>query len=170
MSNKLTAFFKPKPTAPEPEMIYWKTVKAGPDGTTARIEVNVKARVGSYVQHVTHGKAMLVDQPAPDKLEIEISTDTSSWPAPGGIINTREIVDAADCSNPQGVARARDATVYMDNSVEAIAGQLVAAALATASRVADEACGVAAGKAKAKAAPAGKRKGKATATGAGEAR
>ena len=66
------------PKAPEPEMLHWKTVKAGAEGTTARIEVNVKARIGSYVQPPMHDKAMLVGQPAPDKLEIEISTDTSS--------------------------------------------------------------------------------------------
>ena len=40
--SKMTTYFKPKPKAPEPEMLHWKTVKAGPDGTTARIEVNVK--------------------------------------------------------------------------------------------------------------------------------
>jgi hypothetical protein len=112
MANKMTAFFKPKAKDTEPKMIYWKTTTSV-KGTTAQVLVDEKARVGSYVQHATHGKVMLVSQPSPKKLEIEIQTDTSAWPVPGGIITMREIVDAVDCSDPQSVARARDASVYI---------------------------------------------------------
>ena len=85
MPNTMTSFFKPKPKAPEPEMIYWKTTKAVKD-STAMVEVDVKGRIGSYVQHPMHGKVKLVSQPAPDKLEIEYTTDTTAWPSPGGIV------------------------------------------------------------------------------------
>ena len=51
MSAKMTAFFKPKPKVPEPEMLYWKTTKIVKD-TTAYVQVDVKARVGSFVQHI----------------------------------------------------------------------------------------------------------------------
>ena len=91
MSNKMTSFFKPKATEPEPEMLHWKTTKPRGPGSTARIEVFVKARVGSYVTHAVHGKVKLLGQPAPDKLEVEIKTDTSQWPVPGGIITMRNI-------------------------------------------------------------------------------
>ena len=57
--SKISAFFKPKPREPEPEMLHWKTTKAF-DGTTARVEVSVKARVGSHVQHTVHGKVLSV--------------------------------------------------------------------------------------------------------------
>ena len=43
--SKMTSFFKPKPKAPEPEMIRWTTTKADPQGTTARVKVNLNARV-----------------------------------------------------------------------------------------------------------------------------
>jgi len=69
------SFFKPKPKAPKPEMLFWKTTKSFGD-TTARVDINVRARVGSFVMHTEHGKVTLVGQPAPDKLEIEIKTDT----------------------------------------------------------------------------------------------
>jgi hypothetical protein len=74
MAGKMTAFFKSKPKAPEPEMLHWKT-KIAHAGTTARVSVNLQARVGSFVMHPEHGKVTLVSQPAPDKLEIEITTE-----------------------------------------------------------------------------------------------
>ena len=58
----------------------------------------MKARIGAYVNHTLHGKVMLVSQPASDKLEIEIKTDTAHWPAPGGIISTRKVVARPTCS------------------------------------------------------------------------
>ena len=115
----MTSFFKPKPKAPEPEMIQWTTTKAI-KGTTARIEQSLKARVGSHVMHTRHGKVTLVGQAAHDKLEIEIQTDTSLWPVPGGIITTREVVDAVECSDPSAVARARDPVVYIGSTHEVI--------------------------------------------------
>ena len=127
----ITAFFKPKLKLPEPEMLHWKTMKAIKD-TTERVEVDVKARVGSYVQHTVHGKVMLVSKPSPDKLEIEIKTDSTAWPSPGGIVSTRMIVDAVDCSDPQAVARARDPSVYAEASDEALAAALVGGAFAAA--------------------------------------
>ena len=45
--SKMTAFFKSMPKAPEPDMIHWKTTTAV-EGTTARLEVPVKARIGSF--------------------------------------------------------------------------------------------------------------------------
>ena len=144
-------------------MLRWKTTKPLKD-TTALVEVSVKARVGSHVQHAQHGKVMLVGQPAPDKLEIEIKTDTSDWPVPGGIIISRKIVDAVECSDPQAPARARDPHVYMDtDSSERVAAALVRAccsalvrrAIATAINACggapQPAAGKASGKAKAKA-------------------
>ena len=74
MSKQMTAFFKAKPKAPEPEMLHWKTRKPV-EGTTAQVEVSLKARVGSHVMHTVHGKVTLVSQRAPDKLEIEIKTN-----------------------------------------------------------------------------------------------
>ena len=62
--------------------------------------------------HTEHGKVVLIGQPAPDKLEIEIQTDTALWPMPGGIITSRKIVDAVECSDPTAIPRARDASVY----------------------------------------------------------
>jgi hypothetical protein len=163
MAGKMTTFFKPKPKAPESEMLYWKISKAHA-GTTARVTVREQARVGSFVMHPEHGKVTLVSQPAPDKLEIEFQTDTSLWPVPGGVITSRKIVDAGECSDPTGVARARDASVYMDTD-EAVAAALAQRAIATAISACGEAAQpAAAGKAKAKAAPAGKGKGKAKAT------
>jgi hypothetical protein len=143
MAGKVTAFFKAKPKAPEPEMIHWKTMKAV-QGTTAQTEVPVKARVGSHVMHTEHGKVTLVSQPAPDKLEIEYITDTSHWPggAPGAMLKTRLIVDAVECSDPTALARARDPVVYMDNSDETIAAELARRAMSTAIQVDNDARGI----------------------------
>ena len=93
-------------------MIRWKTM-TGQQGTTARVEVAVKARVGSFVMHTRHGKVTLVGQPTPNQLEIETMIDTSSWPVPGGVITSRVIVDAVECSHPTACARTRDPIVYL---------------------------------------------------------
>ena len=67
----LNSFFKPKSQAVQLEYIHWKTTRGTP-GTTARHEIHLKARPGSFVNYTLHGKVKLVSQPAPDKLEIEI--------------------------------------------------------------------------------------------------
>ena len=139
MSNKMTSFFKPKATEPEPEMLHWKTTKPRGPGSTARIEVFVKARVGSYVTHAVHGKVKLLGQPAPDKLEVEIKTDTSQWPVPGGIITMRNIVDALDCSDPVAIARVRDPSLYLaEDSAEMVADELVKQAIEDALKQSDQ--------------------------------
>lgn len=114
-STSITAFFKPKPTEPEPEMLHWKTMKKI-TGTTSCVEVHLKARVGATVTHTVHGKVKLVGQPTPGKLEIEIEKINidnyrNNWKS-----ITREIVDAALCSNPTALARARDPSVYLQEN------------------------------------------------------
>ena len=54
--SKMTAFFKSMPKAPEPDMIHWKTTTVV-ESTTARLEVPVKARIGSFVMHAVSAGA-----------------------------------------------------------------------------------------------------------------
>ena len=133
MSMKtMNHFFQPQAKAPEPKMIHWKTKRQGLEGTTARVDVFMKARIGSHVMHTKHGKATLLGQPATDLLEIEIkTTDTSEWPVPGGILTTRKIADALDCYDAVAIARERDQSIYLTESDWTLAKAVVSRAIGT---------------------------------------
>ena len=109
MSGTLSAFFKPKPRADDDVFFQWKALKSV-SGATTRVEVNLKARVGSYVVHTVHGKVKLISQPDPLKLEVEVeSVNLDSFRAHGPATR-REVVNAIDCTNPTALPRARDAS------------------------------------------------------------
>ena len=159
-------FFQPQAKAPEPKMIHWKTKRQGLEGTTARVDVFMKARIGSHVMHTKHGKATLLGQPATDLLEIEIkTTDTSEWPVPGGILTTRKIVDALDCyDHAVAIARERDPSIYLTESDETLAKAVVSRAIKRAFKaVVSRACGEPLEPAAKPTAPTAKGKGKAKA-------
>jgi hypothetical protein len=104
MPPKITTFFVAKPKPKGDAFIHWKARKISP-GTTTVIQVELKARPGSFVVHATHGKAKLVSQPEPGKLEIEFEDiDLATFREQGPTMR-RVIVDAADCSNPTAAPR-----------------------------------------------------------------
>ena len=106
--RKMSSFFGAKPKEPAPPMIYWKTTKKL-EGSTALVEVLVKAREGANVRHVTHGLVKLICQRAPGTLEIEYQQkDTSEWPVPGGIVTNRVTVDEKECSDPIALVQHRE--------------------------------------------------------------
>ena len=159
MAN-IKAFFKPTPKSSDDTaavFIHWRS-KTTVRGSTARIEVEEKARVGAFVTHPTLsalGPVKLCQRLSPEKLEVEVDAVDSN----GHTFKERHVVDAVDCSHPHTVAAARDQSVYLPAATDdAIAADLARRAVAAAKQMVEGISSTASGKRKAQSAAKAKEK------------